>query len=176
MTTLADIAREYGVTPQAVGKWRDSAISKYGDLPYEQVGKRKQYTSHSVAKIIEFAPSQPITTEVVNGELIPVDSLAGYQGSNGIVPLQPQALNRTNAIEQAQDRVNQICQASQATNQQSFEQLLENGNQTGLALGTFLGEQIIQAAETQKSQMLKQYMAAQGVATDPKPSDRNPVV
>ena len=175
MTTLADIAREYGVTPQAVGKWRDSAISKYGDLPYERVGKRKQYTAHSVAKIIEFAPSQTNIAEVVNGELIPADPLAMYQGTSAMSPLQPQALNRMSAIEQAQDRVNQICQASQATNQQSFDQLLENGNQTGLALGTFLGEQIIQAAETQKNQMLKQYMAAQGVATNPKPSDRDTV-
>jgi hypothetical protein len=59
MTTLADIARNHGVTPQAVGKWRDSALAKYGDLPYEQVGKRKQYTPDAIAKILEFAPSRP---------------------------------------------------------------------------------------------------------------------
>jgi hypothetical protein len=59
MTTLADIARNHGITPQAVGKWRDSALAKYGDLPYEQVGKRKQYTPDAIAKILEFAPSRP---------------------------------------------------------------------------------------------------------------------
>lgn len=60
MTTLADIARNYDVTPQAVGKWRDSALAKYGELPYEQVGKRKQYTPDAVAKILEFAPSRSV--------------------------------------------------------------------------------------------------------------------
>jgi hypothetical protein len=59
MTTLADIARNHGVTPQAVGKWRDLALAKYGNLPYEQVGKRKQYIPDAVAKILEFAPSRP---------------------------------------------------------------------------------------------------------------------
>lgn len=59
MTTLAELAREQGVTPQAVGKWRDSAIAKYGDLPYDQVGKRKEYAPNAVARILEFSTLQP---------------------------------------------------------------------------------------------------------------------
>jgi transposase-like protein len=71
MTTLADIARNHGVTPQAVGKWRDAALSKYGELPYEQVGKRKQYTPDAVAKILEFAPSRPIRRDFTTGMTTP---------------------------------------------------------------------------------------------------------
>jgi transposase-like protein len=68
MTTLADIARNHGVTPQAVGKWRDLALAKYGDLPYEQVGKRKQYIPDAVAKILEFAPSRPTRPGCTNSD------------------------------------------------------------------------------------------------------------
>ncbi|NEP19817.1 MAG: hypothetical protein F6J97_23510 [Leptolyngbya sp. SIO4C1] len=58
MTTLADIAREQGVTPQAVGKWRDLAVDKYGELTFEKIGKRKEYDADAIKKILEFA-SQP---------------------------------------------------------------------------------------------------------------------
>lgn len=61
MTTLADIARDYGVTPQAVAKWRDQALQKYENLDFDQVGKRKEYTEDAVAKILEFAPLQTTT-------------------------------------------------------------------------------------------------------------------
>ena len=60
MTTLADIARQCGVTPQAVAKWRDSAVEKYGELQFEQVGKRKEYRADGVTKILEFATSRPV--------------------------------------------------------------------------------------------------------------------
>ena len=60
MTTLADIARQSGVTPQAVAKWRDLAVEKYGELQFEQVGKRKEYGADGVTKILEFAPSRAV--------------------------------------------------------------------------------------------------------------------
>ena len=59
MTTVADIAREQGVTPQAVAKWRSQAVEKYGELPFEQVGNRKEYSSDAVQRILEFAPNKP---------------------------------------------------------------------------------------------------------------------
>ena len=59
MTTVADIAREQGVTPQAVAKWRSQAVEKYGDLPFEPVGNRKEYSPEAVQRILEFAPSKP---------------------------------------------------------------------------------------------------------------------
>lgn len=64
MTTLADIAREQGVTPQAVAKWRDLAVGKYGELPFDQVGKRKEYEAEAVEKILEFATNQSVQPSV----------------------------------------------------------------------------------------------------------------
>lgn len=63
MTTLSDLARQYGVTPQAVSSWRDSAVEKYGDLPYQRVGKRKEYDPDAVAKIVEFSTVQPARSD-----------------------------------------------------------------------------------------------------------------
>ncbi|NEZ66263.1 hypothetical protein D0962_26460 [Leptolyngbyaceae cyanobacterium CCMR0082] len=66
MTTLADLAKDYGVTPQAVAKWRDSAVTTYGDLNYQQVGKRKEYDEDAVEKILKFRPA-PTEPDVQTG-------------------------------------------------------------------------------------------------------------
>jgi hypothetical protein len=101
MTTLADIARNHGVTPQAVGKWRDSALAKYGDLPYEQVGKRKQYTPDAVAKILEFAPSRPtrpgcqtrMATPEPPAVQVPVEIYNGNEATPLDIPELPESVD-----------------------------------------------------------------------------------
>lgn len=95
MTTLADIARNYGVTPQAVAKWRDQAIQKYENLAFDQVGKRKEYAEDAVAKILEFAPSQtaacPSQPTVVNTAAVEVYD--GNPAESLAVPDVPNAAN-----------------------------------------------------------------------------------
>ena len=84
MTTLSDLARQYGVTPQAVSGWRDSAVEKYGDLPYQPVGKRKEYDSDAVAKIVEFSTVRPVRDDsqsVVKPDVKPVVIEAGNHSS-----------------------------------------------------------------------------------------------
>ncbi|MEL6139883.1 MAG: hypothetical protein AAFR42_21070 [Cyanobacteria bacterium J06628_6] len=86
MTTLAEIAREMGVTPQAVGRWRKLAEQQYGQLDYQQLGNKKDYTPDAVNKIMEFRPEQPEpapgTPEIhtgnhrVTGQLAPLPSAA----------------------------------------------------------------------------------------------------
>ena len=67
MKTLADLARENGVTPQAVSNWRNSAKEKYGELPYQQTGRRQYYGDAEVAKILEFAPKHGLDNLPLNG-------------------------------------------------------------------------------------------------------------
>ena len=86
MATLADIARDTGVTPQAVGRWRKLAEKQYGPLNYQQLGNKKDFTADSVKKILEFRPEQPepdpIRPEIhtgnhrVTGQLAPLPSTA----------------------------------------------------------------------------------------------------
>lgn len=64
MATLADIARNASVTPQAVGRWRDAAEQQYGSLSYQQQGRKKDYTPDAVEKILAFRPEQPDPTPV----------------------------------------------------------------------------------------------------------------
>jgi len=59
MVSLADIARNTGVTPQAVGRWRKLAEQQYGPLDYQQLGNKKDFTADAVEKILEFRPEQP---------------------------------------------------------------------------------------------------------------------
>jgi len=80
MKTLADLAKEHHVSPQAVAKWRDKAVDKYSELPYQPDGKRKLYDDNEVTKILEFKPAQdslPVTeTEILTGNHRVTGSLA----------------------------------------------------------------------------------------------------
>ncbi|MFG6105689.1 hypothetical protein U2F10_25815 [Leptothoe sp. EHU-05/26/07-4] len=121
MKTLADIARDHKISPQAVAKWRDKALEKYGELAYELDGNRKQYHDSEVAKIIEFAPKKedPITTKTeiltgnhrVTGELAPLPTsidLGKMRHGSDLTVFNSDALA---AVDQALDLADQMLEA-----------------------------------------------------------------
>ncbi|MGD1855404.1 MAG: hypothetical protein ACFB2W_14265 [Leptolyngbyaceae cyanobacterium] len=121
MKTLADIAREHSVTPQAVAKWRDKAIEEHGDLPYQPDGNRKLYDDNSVEKILQFKPEQttaiPTETEIftgnhrVTGQLANLPStidLGSMRNGTNLTVFNNDALV---AVDQALDLADQMLEA-----------------------------------------------------------------
>lgn len=121
MKTLADIARDHSVSPQAVAKWRDKAVDKYGELTYQQDGKRKLYDDNAVEKILEFKPSQPelpvTETEIltgnhrITGQLASMPEsidLGSLRGSSEMTIFNADALA---SVDQALDMADQMLDA-----------------------------------------------------------------
>jgi hypothetical protein len=99
------------------------------------------------------------------------DPFAGMTlGASGtMVPTGFQAQNRSLATAAAAQRVQQLCQGANLHAQQTVQAALESGDQMGQQLGAFLAERTIAAAESQRQQLIQQYLQAQGVQVDPKP-------
>jgi hypothetical protein len=89
--------------------------------------------------------------------------------SGAMVPTGFQAQNRSLATSAAAQRVQQLCQGANLHAQQTVQAALESGDQMGQQLGAFLAERTIAAAESQRQQLIQQYLQAQGVTVDPKP-------
>jgi hypothetical protein len=100
-----------------------------------------------------------------------VDPFAGMTlgASGAMVPTGFQAQNRSLATSAAAQRVQQLCQGANLHAQQTVQAALESGDQMGQQLGAFLAERTIAAAESQRQQLIQQYLQAQGVQVDPKP-------
>ena len=103
MKTLADLARENGVTPQAVSNWRNLAREKYGELPYQQTGRRQYYGDDEVAKILEFAPKHGLenlsSNESDSVEEVPAlvpQVMAGRYRNKGQLAAMPKAADLSN--------------------------------------------------------------------------------
>ncbi len=131
MKTLADLAKAYDVSPQAVAKWRDKAVEKYGELPYQPDGKRKLYDDNQVEKILEFKPEKTgaIPTEIltgnhrVNGELALMPEtvdLGAFRGDAEMTIFNTEALD---AVDQALDLADQMLDAIDSDTNYQIEQL-----------------------------------------------------
>jgi len=179
MQTLNQIAQTFGVTTQTVRNWKADAEA---DLGYEITGqahptdKRKVvYGAEAVALITAGRASAPGEKEPARtpdilppGVADPFSGLARRESSAMTAPGHFQATDRTLAVLDIEDQVQQICDAAAVNQQQSIQEMVANGNQTGAALGAFLAQSIIQSAEEQKAALLAQYMQSQGVSTAPK--------
>jgi hypothetical protein len=101
------------------------------------------------------------------------DPFAGMAlgASGAMVPAGFQAQNRSLATSAAAQRVQDICMGANLHSQQTVAAALESGDQMGQQLGAFLAERTIAAAETQRQQLIAEYLKSQGVSTDPKPQD-----
>ena len=133
MKTLADLAKAYKVSPQAVAKWRDKAVEKYGELPCQPDGKRKLYDDNQVEKILEFKPGKtdaiPTTTEILTGNhrvpgelaMMPqtVD-LGAFRGDAEMTVFSTEALG---AVDQALDLAAQMLDAIDSDTNYQIEQL-----------------------------------------------------
>lgn len=133
MKTLADLAKAYDVSPQAVAKWRDKAVEKYGELPYQPDGKRKLYDDNQVEKILEFKPGKteaiPTTTEIltgnhrVSGELAMMPQtvdLGAFRGDAEMTVFNAEALD---AVDQALNLADQMLDAIDNDTSYQIEQL-----------------------------------------------------
>jgi hypothetical protein len=101
------------------------------------------------------------------------DPFAGMTlgASGAMVPTGFQAQNRSLATSAAAQRVQNICMGANLHTQQTVAAALESGDQMGQQLGAFLAERTIAAAETQRQQLIAEYLKSQGVRVDPKPQD-----
>jgi hypothetical protein len=120
------------------------------------------------------APSTDDTPESPTYPMGPAgytDPFAGMTlgASGSMVPTGFQAQNRSLATSAAAQRVQQLCQGANLHAQQTVQAALESGDQMGQQLGAFLAERTIAAAESQRQQLIQQYLQAQGVTVDPKP-------
>ena len=99
------------------------------------------------------------------------DPFAGMTlgASGAMMPTGFQAQNRGLATSAAAQRVQQLCQGSNLHAQQTVQAALESGDQMGQQLGAFLAERTIAAAESQRQQLIQQYLQTQGVQVAPKP-------
>ena len=98
------------------------------------------------------------------------DPFAGLDSGDrsAIVPAGFHAQDRALATTAAAQRVQQICLGANLHAQQTVAAALDSGDQMGQQLGAFLAERTIAAAESQRQQLIQQYLQAQGVQTDPK--------
>jgi hypothetical protein len=98
------------------------------------------------------------------------DPFAGMTlgASGSMVPTGFQAQNRSLATSAAAQRVQDICIGANLHTQQTVAAALESGDQMGQQLGAFLAERTIAAAETQRQQLIAEYLKSQGVETAPK--------
>ena len=133
MKTLADLAKAYDVSPQAVAKWRDKAVEKYGELPYQPDGKRKLYDDNQVEKILEFKPQKPgpmpTETEILTGNhrvtgdlaLMPTTvDLGAFRGDAEMTVFNADALD---AVDQALNMADQMLDAIDNDTNYQIEQL-----------------------------------------------------
>lgn len=98
------------------------------------------------------------------------DPFAGANTGGSITPTGFQAQNRALATTAAAQRVQDICMGANLHTQQTVAAALESGDQMGQQLGAFLAERTIAAAETQRQQLIAEYLQSQGVSVSPKPS------
>jgi hypothetical protein len=96
------------------------------------------------------------------------DPFTGVATGGAMVPAGFQAQNRALATTAAAKRVQQICMGANLHSQQTVTAALESGDQMGQQLGAFLAERTIAAAETQRQQLIAEYLKSQGVETAPK--------
>ncbi|MEM6251286.1 MAG: hypothetical protein AAF821_00045 [Cyanobacteria bacterium P01_D01_bin.156] len=133
MKTLADLAKEHNVSPQAVAKWRDKAVAEYGELPYQPDGKRKLYDANEVTKILEFKPAPdtlPVTeTEILTGNHRVPGSLASMPTTVDLGAIRGDAeLTLYNddalaAVDQALELADQMLDAIEEDTEFQFQQL-----------------------------------------------------
>lgn len=181
--TLASIAEECGVNKRAVQDWLKKARANKSMLT-EDIGEiingARHFNDAERDILLQYAstprrksePAPTAKTEVLpNDYPDPFAGVAGSQSSAITKPGHFQATDRSGAIAHVEQRVQEICSTSALNQQQSIQEIIANGNQTGQALGAFLAQSIIQSAEEQKNALLAQYMQSQGVNVSPKQSE-----
>lgn len=175
--TLNSIAESHGVNKRAAQDWLKKAKLERGDIG-ELIGKTRHFSDEERDILLQFAgeprrqsePARP--AEVIPpGVADPFSGLARRPASAITAPGHYQATDRTLTVLDVEEQVEAICSAAAVNQQQSIQEMIANGSQTGQALGAFLAQSIIQSAEEQKAALLAQYMQSQGVSTGPKQSE-----
>ena len=162
MKSLHSFCKENGVLPKtSVRRW----LLEQGFDTSE--GLSDEAIAAATAQFVGTDAPQEVPTEL----LLPgyVDPFSGMPPSSGMVPADYQATDRSWAVSQAEQRIQQICLNSSVNTQQTVQTALDNGDHFGMQLGAFLAERTIQSAEQKRQQLLEQYLQSQGVVTGGKP-------
>ena len=179
--TLTSIAEAHGVNKRAVQDWLKKARANKSMLADDiglMVGKTRHFSDEERDMLLQYAgeprrESEPARTPEVlpPGVADPFSGIQPRPSSAMSAPGHFKATDRTLTVLDIEERVEEICSAAAVNQQQSIQEMVINGSQTGQALGAFLAQSIIQSAEEKKNAMLSQYMQSQGVSTSPKQSE-----
>lgn len=158
MKSLHSFCKENGDLPKtSVPRW---LLEQGFDT---SVGLSDEAIAAATAQFVSAQTTHESPTEL----LLPgyIDPFSGVLPSSGMVPAGYYATDRSLAIAQAEQRVQQICLNNSANAQQTVQAALKSGNHFSMQLGAFLAERTIQSAEMKRRQMLEQYLQTQGVVT-----------
>ena len=163
--SVSDISRLADASRTTVYQWIQAFGQKEFNVACIEQGKAKKYPAslwqlclERAGQVVNITPTTPTYA----------DPFAGVQAGGAMVPAGFQAQNRSLATTAAAQRVQSICQGANLHTQQTVTAALESGDQMGQQLGAFLAERTIAAAETQRQQLIAEYLKSQGVSTDPK--------